>query len=96
MYSKRIKELRTALDLSRLKLSKKIDIPERTIASYEDGRIPSLEFLAQLCEVLNVNPAWFLFGKGNMFNCENVLSHDTEFTQKVEKIVQDMKKRGII
>ena len=96
MYSERIKELRTALDLSRPKLSKRIDIPERTIASYEDGRIPSLEFLAQLCEVLNVNPNWFLFGRGNMFNSEISVYNEDEFTNKVENIVKYINKRGII
>ena len=94
MYSERIKELRNALDLSRPKLSKKIDIPERTIASYEDGRIPSLEFLAHLCEVLNVNPTWFLFGRGTMFNSD--IQSDDKLTFKVEQIVKDMKKRGVI
>lgn len=67
MYSERIKQIRQTLDLSVAKLSKKIEIPDRTIASYEGGRVPSLDFLARLCTTLNIDANWFITGEGEMF-----------------------------
>ena len=87
MYSERIKEIRTLLDISRPKLAKKIDIPERTIASYENGRVPSLEFLAQLYKILNVNPIWFLSGKGEIFIKNIPDNFKEEIKQTVREII---------
>ena len=68
MYSERIKEIRKNLNLSVSKLSNKIDIPQRTITSYEQGDAPpSLKFLAELCKTFNINANWFLLGEGEMF-----------------------------
>ena len=67
MYVKRIKEIREALGLSVPKLAERINIKSRTIVSYEAGRVPSLEFLAQLHKVYNVNLNWFVSGQGEMF-----------------------------
>ena len=67
MYVKRIKELRESLGLSVPKLAERINIKARTIVSYEAGRIPSLEFAAQLYKVYNVNLNWFVSGQGEMF-----------------------------
>ena len=67
MYVKRIKELRESLGLSVPKLAERINIKARTIVSYEAGRVPSLEFAAQLHNVYNVNLNWFVSGKGEMF-----------------------------
>lgn len=94
MYSERIKKLRETLDLSVAKLSKQIDVAERTIVSYErEGRTPSLDFLAQICKKLNVNPSWFLFGTGEMFNAPQFDAVKTELRQEVLQILKD---EGII
>ena len=95
MYSKRISEIRSALDLSVAKLSKKINIPERTIVSYEkEGRTPSLDFLAQICVTFDVNPTWFLFGTGEMFN--NNAQQNEQLENLVAQIVdKKMKERGL-
>lgn len=94
MYSERIKAVRNKLDLSVAKLSKKINIPERTIVSYEkEGRTPSLDFLAQICVTFDINPSWFLFGKGEMFNKQQLSASNDELEQKV---VEVMKKYGVI
>lgn len=93
MYSDRIKKIREALDLSVAKLSKKINIPVRTITSYElDGRTPSLDFLAQLCKELNISSEWFLFGKGEMFNAPQFEDVKGEILKEVEKM---LKERGL-
>ena len=95
MYSERIKKIRKALDLSVSKLSKKIGIAERTIVSYEsEGRTPSLDFLAQLCKHYDVNPSWFLFGNGEMFNEAAIQNEQLE--KLVAQIVdKKMKERGL-
>lgn len=67
MYVKRIKEIREVLGLSVPKLAERINIKSRTIVSYESGRDPSVEFLAQLHKVYNVNLNWFVSGQGEMF-----------------------------
>ena len=94
MYAQRIKQIRTELNLSVSKLSKKINIPERTIVSYEsEGRTPSIDFLAQLCKELNINPNWFLFGEGEIFNNSksSLLQNCIE-----DMILQTLRKNGII
>lgn len=92
MYTKKIKEIRAALNLSVAKLAEKIDIPARTITSYEQGeRTPSIEFLTQLCIILGVDANYFLLGKGQMFvkKCEN-----THIFLKNELSVQNFKSWG--
>ena len=94
MYAKRIKELRTTLDISMAKMSVKIDIPARTITSYERSeRTPSIEFLTQLCNILNVNANWFVTGVGEMFNPPKFEEVQDELTSKVEDI---LRKNGLI
>lgn len=96
MYKDRIKQIRTKLNLSVAKLSKKINIAERTIVSYEsEGRTPSLEFLAQLCKIFEISPSWFLFGEGEMFNPKKP-QQDEQLEELVARIVEKkMKERGL-
>ncbi len=69
MYAQKIKQIRSELNLSVAKLAQKINIPQRTVSAYErNERTPSIEFLAQMCIVLNINANWFLANKGEMFN----------------------------
>lgn len=93
MFSSRIKKIRTELDLSVAKMSEKIDIPARTITSYESGRVPSLEFLTQLCTILNVNANWFITGKGNMFKQPEL--GDIENGLELQ-VVEIMRKYGVV
>ena len=65
---KRIKELKTILKLTSLDLSKELNIPVRTIGSYErDEAIPSAKFFQALLEIKNINANWLISGKGSMF-----------------------------
>ena len=66
--AKRIKEIKLTLRLTSLELAQKLDIPVRTIGSYERAEAqPSPKFLSALYENLNIDVNWLLSGKGNMF-----------------------------
>ena len=68
----RLKRIRTEKSITLEELSKIIDVPLRTIASYEkDQRTPSAKYLAKLYECLQVNINWLISGKGTMFLTEN-------------------------
>ena len=68
-YSEKVKQIRLKLNLSVAKMADKIGIPQRTITGYERAeRMPSIEFLAQCCKILNINANWFITGQGDMFN----------------------------
>lgn len=95
MYAERIKEVRKTLNLSVAKLSDKIDIPSRTIVSYESGRDPSLEFLAKLSKNLNINANWFLTGEGEMFN-QNAQQYAAVQKDLRSEVLQILKEEGII
>lgn len=65
---KRIKKLRAELNLSSAQLAQNIDIPVRTIGSYERNEVqPGSKFLTALIDCYYVNVNWLLTGKGNMF-----------------------------
>ena len=65
---KRIKELRAELHLTASEIAEKLDIPVRTIGSYErEEAQPGSKFFNALIEKYNVNINWLLTGKGNMF-----------------------------
>jgi transcriptional regulator with XRE-family HTH domain len=93
MYIEKIKEIRKKLGLSVPKLSERINIPVRTIVSYEGGRTPSLEFVTRLCNELNINANWFISGKGEMFNAAQNEQSDDAITQKVYEI---LRQEGVI
>jgi transcriptional regulator with XRE-family HTH domain len=85
MYVKRIKEIREVLGLSVPKLAERINIKARTIVSYESGRDPSVEFLAQLHKVYNVNLNWFVSGQGEMF-----IGTQKQPPEDIQKLVSDL------
>lgn len=65
---KRIKEIRANLHLTASELAEKLNIPVRTIGSYErEEAQPSPKFLNALIENYYININWLLTGKGNMF-----------------------------
>lgn len=65
---KRIKEIRNALNLTSAGLANRLEIPVRTIGSYERDEVPpGPKFLLALMEKLYVNINWLLSGQGNMF-----------------------------
>ena len=65
---KRIKEIKEKLKLTSNELARQLNIPVRTIGSYERGEAqPSPKFLNALIENFRININWLLTGKGNMF-----------------------------
>ncbi len=72
--AKRIKEIKLTLRLTSSDLADKLDIPVRTIGSYERAEAqPSQKFLTALYENLSININWLLSGKGNMFLDKNAI-----------------------
>lgn len=64
----RIKELRTALNLTQQEFADKIKVKRNTVATYEIGRsIPSDSAIALICQKFNVNEKWLRLGQGEMF-----------------------------
>lgn len=65
---KRIKELKAKLSITSSEMAKELDIPVRTIGSYErDEAQAGAKFFNALIEKYQVNVNWLLSGNGNMF-----------------------------
>lgn len=65
---KRIKELKAKLRITSSEMAKELDIPVRTIGSYErDEAQAGAKFFNALIEKYQVNVNWLLSGNGNMF-----------------------------
>ncbi|MBQ3641852.1 helix-turn-helix transcriptional regulator [bacterium] len=83
---KRIKELKTLLRVTSKKMAQELDIPVRTLGSYErDETPPGHKFYNALIDVYNVNINWLLTGRGSVF-CSDSLSADNEISKLKEKI----------
>ena len=97
MYAERIKEIRRALNLSIAKMAEKIQIPARTITGYERSeRMPSIEFAAQCCIILNINANWFLTGRGDMFNGNNEKECNANLISRINSIENILKRNGLL
>lgn len=85
---KRVKELKNALSMTSSELAEKLNIPVRTIGSYErDEATPGAKFLAALVDDLNVNVNWLLTGRGSMFiskKAENDISYIAHLQEKLK------------
>ena len=65
---KRIKELKEKLRITSAEMAQELDIPVRTIGSYErDEAQAGAKFFNALLEKYNVNINWILTGNGDMF-----------------------------
>lgn len=68
MLSKRIKEVRKALNLTQEEFAKKMLATRPMIASYEINKVvPNELFLERICKEFNVNMDWLKNGVGEMF-----------------------------
>lgn len=94
-YSERFKQFRKTIGLSVPKLAERIDIPARTIVSYESGRSPSIELLAQICKIYNVNANWFVTGNGEMFNTKTTTTQKDDLLIRVENIEKILSNAGM-
>lgn len=84
---KRLKELKIALKVTSATLAEKLEIPVRTIGSYErDEAQPGVKFLNALIEHYRVNINWLITGKGMMFmstKAETDLSYIADLKTKL-------------
>jgi transcriptional regulator with XRE-family HTH domain len=65
---RRLKEIKLALGITSKELAENLQIPVRTIGSYErDEAQPGPKFFSAIHLKYNININWFLTGKGNMF-----------------------------
>ena len=84
---KRLKELKIALKVTSATLAEKLEIPVRTIGSYErDEAQPGVKFLNALIEHYRVNINWLITGKGEMFlsqKAETDLSYIADLKSKL-------------
>lgn len=61
LLSKRLKELRIANDLTQRELGERVNVTKVSICCYENGtRVPTLETLIKIGEVLNVDVDYLL------------------------------------
>ena len=66
--NKRLKILRTELDLSQAEFSNKLSIAQSTYAVLESGKTALRDrHIKLICSTFNVNEEWLREGKGDMF-----------------------------
>lgn len=66
--NKRLKILRTELDLNQAEFSKKLTIAQSTYAGLESGKSMLRDrHIKLICSTFNVNEEWLREGKGDMF-----------------------------
>jgi len=66
--NKRIKKIRLTLNLCQKDFAQLLETSQSNISKYERGEMkPTLDFLINLNEKLNVNLNWVLIGKGHIF-----------------------------
>lgn len=66
--NKRLKLLRTELDLSQSDFSKKLSLGQSTYAALETGKSPIKDrHIKLICSTFNVNEEWLRNGDGDMF-----------------------------
>jgi len=88
MYAENLKKVRMSLGLSVNELAENIKIPARTIGGYErNERAVSLELVAQLSKIYNVNANWFVTGEGEMFNKKEPVGLKDEIKQAVREMI---------
>ena len=89
MFAEKIKQIRKTLDITVVEMAEQLDIPKRTIESYEAGREPSIKFLTRMCGKYNLNANWFITGKGEMFNTAEDEPNNEDLAQKVRQILRE-------
>lgn len=88
MFSENLKKIRQHLGLSVAKFADKLDIPQRTLTTYERGeRTPSWKLFTQLYQKLNINLNWFVSGKGKMFNAPQYEDVKDEILNEVNQVL---------
>ena len=83
----RLKELRTALNLTQQEFADRIGIQRGTYAKYEVGRNDPIDAVIRLiCQTFNVNEEWLRTGAGQMFVD---VSRADELARLIEETMSD-------
>ena len=83
----RLKELRTALNLTQQEFADRIGIQRGTYAKYEVGRNDPIDAVIRLmCQTFNVNEKWLRTGEGPMFVD---VSRADELARLIEETMSD-------
>lgn len=94
MINERIRDLRTALELSQRDFSEKTKIGHSTLAMFKTGqRTPKDIHISQICQTFNVNEDWLRTGDGEMFN---QVSRETELGRYIGQILKPGSDNGFI
>jgi transcriptional regulator with XRE-family HTH domain len=91
--NERIKQVRTALNITQVNFSKQISISQSTIGEIETGvRKVNNRVIQLVSSQFGVNKDWIKNGKGNMFDAEKPdikLEHLIEIYNKLEEPLQN-------
>jgi transcriptional regulator with XRE-family HTH domain len=85
--NERIKELIDKLNLNPNSFAKRLGVAGTVVYNIIDGRKnnPSYDVMTNICKSFNVNPAWLLDGKGDIFITNEIakeVNPDIEFLKK--------------
>lgn len=79
-FGKRLRELRSHLDISQKEFAKRCGVTASFISELEKGKTkPSFDLLIKFCGLFDVSPNWLILGKGKMF-----LEDEYEHTESIE------------
>ena len=97
IYAERLQKLRKQLKLTQAEIAEKTGITYRAYSSYERGeRNPSLEFLAAIEKIYNVNLNWIIAGSGGMLNASSDTMDSAARLFLRAEILQVLKEEGIM
>ena len=84
---KRLREFRTIKRLTASEVAKKLDIPTRTVGSYERGEVlPGTKFYDLMIQKYDINVNWLISGIGNMFLSETIMQNDDSISKLQKEI----------
>ena len=85
--TERLRELRSALNLTQQEFADRIGIKRGTVANYELGRNEPIDAVVSLiCREFHVSEDWLRIGSGEMFE---KLDHDQEIAEFAANILSD-------
>lgn len=77
-FGERLIQAREKLGFNQANFSEKIELAAQSLARYEKNKVnPSMEFVAKLTNMFNINSNWLLTGKGSMFISEDSRDSNT-------------------
>ena len=83
----RLKQIRSALNLTQAAFADKLNISRSIIATYEGGHAPVSERnIADICDKFSINEEWLRTGQGTMFRQQSDI--DNQLAIEVAKLIQ--------